>query len=442
MDEDSEDASPELGAPAAVGRILRIVRDRGPLAASEIVRFAGLAKSTVSINLDRLLEAGLVREVTRAGSKRRKLEIAESAGYVLGVDLGQTHLSVGLCNLRAQLLERTQVPLLLRHETPEAVLDRTTALAGELLARAQLEPRRLLGVAMGVPGPVDYARGVPVSPPVMPGWDHFPVASHLTERFGCPAFLDNDVNLMALGERDRGAAQDADDFMFVKIGTGIGCGLVVRGEIYRGARGAAGDIGHIGLDGDATVCRCGNRGCLEAVAGGEGLQALAEAAARDGRSVFLARRAERGEALDPAALALGATSGDELCNAVLMESGRRVGDVLAKLVNFFNPSLIVVGGGVALVGERYIASIREAVYRRSTPLATSDLVVKKAILGQYGGVIGAAVLVLDEILSHRNLSKLVGRGEPEPRAERPRPARRTWPRRQARGRAARTARAR
>jgi predicted NBD/HSP70 family sugar kinase len=330
----------------------------------------------------------------------------------------------------------------LRCETPEAVLDRTAALAGELLARAQVEPRRLLGIAVGVPGPVDYARGIPVSPPVMPGWDHFPVASNLAERFGCPVFLDNDVNVMALGERDRGAARDVDDFMFVKISSGIGCGLVVRGEIYRGAKGAAGDIGHIGLDGEATVCRCGNRGCLEAVAGGEALQALAEAAARDGRSAFLGQRAERGEALDAAALALGAASGDECCNAVLMESGRRVGDVLAKLVNFFNPSLIVVGGGVAPVGERYIASIREAVYRRSTPLATSDLVVKKAILGQDCGVIGAAVLVLDEILSHRNLWKLVGRSEPEPRAELAHTARREWPRPRARGRGPRTARGR
>jgi predicted NBD/HSP70 family sugar kinase len=158
------------------------------------------------------------------------------------------------------------------------------------------------------------------------------------------------------------------------------------------------------------------------VAGGEGLQALAEAAAREGRSAFLVQRAQRGEALDASALALGAASGDECCNAVLMESGRRVGDVLAKLVNFFNPSLIVVGGGVALVGERYIASIREAVYRRSTPLATSDLVVKKATLGQDCGVIGAAVLVLDEILSHRNLSKLVGRTAREAR-QLPRPPR-------------------
>jgi predicted NBD/HSP70 family sugar kinase len=346
--------------------------------------------------------------VASPGLKRRKLALADGAGFVVGVDLGQTHLAVGACDLRATVLGRVRVPLLLRRETPEGVLRRAAALAAEVLAGAGLDRSRLLGMAVGVPGPVDYAHGVPVSPPVMPGWDHFPVASVLAERFRCPVFLDNDVNVMALAERDRGAAQDVPDFMFVKIGTGIGCGLVVRGELYRGARGAAGDIGHIGLDGDPTTCRCGNRGCLEAVAGGEGLQAMAEAAARDGQSAFLVECAQRGEPLGPAALALGAAAGDECCNRVLMESGKKVGDVLAKLVNFFNPSLIVIGGGVAMVGERYIASIREAVYRRSTPLATSDLVVKKAALGEDCGLVGAAVLVLDEILSHRNLPKLVG----------------------------------
>lgn len=436
MDEEHE-VTPDAGAPAAVARILRVVRERGPLAASEIVRVTGLAKSTVSINLDRLLQAGLVREVARAGGKRRNLEIADSAGYVVGVDLGQTHLALGLCDLRAALLQRTRAPLLLRRETPEAVLDRIASTAAELMARAEVEPRRLLGIAVGVPGPVDHARGVAVSPPVMPGWDHFPVSSYLAERFGCPVFVDNDVNVMALGERDRGAAQDAADFMFVKIGTGIGCGLVVRGEIYRGAKGAAGDIGHIALDGDGTACRCGNRGCLEAVAGGEALQALAEAAARDGRSAFLAQRARAGEPLDSAALALGATAGDEACTAALMESGRRVGDVLAKLVNFFNPSLIVVGGGVALVGERYIASIREAVYKRSTPLATSDLVVKKALLGQDAGIIGAAVLALEEILFRRDLPRLMGRAAPAAPAEgaprvQPAPRRRRSPPQKAR----------
>jgi glucokinase-like ROK family protein len=429
--DDGGSPPPEVGATATVGRILRIIRDRGPLAASDIVRISGLAKSTVSINVERLLEAGLVRQEARPGSKRRKLRLAESAGFVVGVDVGQTHLAVALCDLEADILHQVRTPVSLVKETPEAILARASQMIGELARRAGVGRERLLGIGVGLPGPVDYARGVPVSPPVMPGWDRFPVVGRLGARFGCPVFVDNDVNVMALGERNVGAAQEAEDLLFVKVGTGIGAGLVARGRIYRGAKGAAGDIGHIGIDGDATPCRCGNRGCLEAVAGGAGLSVVAERMARDGTSDFLAQRAARGEPLDAAALSLGATAGDEACVRALMDSGRKVGDVLAKLVNFFNPSLIVVGGGVALVGERYIASIREAVYRRSTPLATADLVVKKSALGEDAGVIGAAVLVLDEILSHRNVSRMVRGAAPGERAaaggRRPRSAGRTRP---------------
>jgi len=401
-------ATPPLPrATATVGTIFKIIRERGPLAASDIVRVTGLAKSTVSVNVDRLLAAGLVREEWRPDSKRRRLKLAEKAGCVVGVDVGQTHLAVGLCDLEAVILERRRVPLALSTEPPESVLERASALIDELAGRARVDRPDLFGMAVGVPGPVDYARRIPVCPPFMPGWDGFPLASRLAERFGCPVFLDNDANVMALGERDRGAAQQVDDFMFVKIGTGIGAGLVVRGEIYRGAKGAVGDVGHIGLDGAETLCRCGNRGCLEAVAGGAALRGKAEEALREGRSSFLAQRSAQGHPVDATLLAQGAAAGDETCLTLLMDSATAIGNVLAKLVNFFNPSLIVVGGGVALAGERYLASIREVVYRRSTPLATSDLVVKKSALGEECGVVGAAVLVLDEILSHRNVLSLV-----------------------------------
>jgi glucokinase-like ROK family protein len=400
--------APESGATATAGRIFKIIRDRGPLAASDIVRMTGLAKSTVSVNVDRLLETGLVREEDRPGSKRKKLKVAENAGHVIGVDIGQTHLAVGICDLEALVLDSVRIPMDLVRETPESVLERTSALIVELAERAGVNRKDLFGIGVGIPGPVDFSRGISVYPPVMPGWDRFPVASFLGERFACPVFLDNDVNVMALGERDRGAAQNADSFIFVKIGSGIGAGLVIHGEIYRGAKGAAGDIGHIGLDGDRTPCRCGNRGCLEAIAGGAALKARAAEAAASGRSRFLADRAASGKPFDAATFSLGASLGDEVCVGLLMESGKAVGNVLAKLVNFFNPSMIVVGGGFALMGERYIASIREAVYQRSTPLATSDLIVKKSELGGNCGVVGAAVLVLDEILSHRNVSRIVG----------------------------------
>jgi predicted NBD/HSP70 family sugar kinase len=395
------------------GRIFKIIRDHGPLYPSDIVKRTGLAKSTISAYIERLLSVGLLREELPEKGKRRKLKVAESAGYVVGVSIGQTKIRLGLCDLEAEIIDSVEMPVDLLKEGPEKVLGRVVTAARDLENRAGLGPSALFGLGVGVPSPVDYAHGVPVNPPVMPGWDRFPVASFLAQEFTCPVFVDNDVNVMALAERDKGAASEQTyrhgSFILVKAGTGIGSGIVIDGALYRGDKGAAGDIGHIGLDGNTTICHCGNRGCLEAIAGGKALAARAEEAAVSGLSPFLAEALAAGSSMSPSLLGRGAASGDEECIRLVISSGTLIGDVLAKLVNFFNPSLIVISGGLTKMGERFIASIRESVYRRSTPLATSDLVVKKSTLMENGGMIGAAVLVLDEIFSHRNVGRLMRR---------------------------------
>jgi predicted NBD/HSP70 family sugar kinase len=395
----------------AAGSIFKVIRDHGPLYGTDIVRWTGLAKSTVSEYLDRLIREGLVREEVSDRGKRHKLKVAESAGYVVGVALGQSHVSVALCDLEAEIIDAESGEVDLVHEAPETILGRVIGYARELERRAGLGPSALFGLGFGLPSPVDYAHGVAVNPPVMPGWDRFPVASYLSQEFTCPVFVDNDVNVMALAERDKGAASDPvnrrGSFLVVKAGTGIGCGIVIDGRIYRGAKGAAGDIGHIGIDGNDTLCRCGNRGCLEAVAGGRALVQIAESAARSGRSSFLAENLERGAIMGPDLVARGAASGDEACLELLISAGNHIGETLAKLVNFFNPDLIIINGGLTKLGERFIASIRESVYRRSTPLATADLVVKSSVLRGKAGTTGAAILVLDEVFSHRNVGRLM-----------------------------------
>ena len=395
------------GLSTRAGSIFKIIRDQGPLFPADIVRKTGLAKSTVSVYVERLVSVGLIREEARPGGKRRMLKVAESAGYVLGVDLGQTHLHVGLCDLEGNVLDILSGEVDLLHETPESILSRVVGDACSLSTRNALSPTALFGIGFGLPGPVDYSHGVPVSPPVMPGWDRFPLASVLHREFTCPVFVDNDVNVMALAERDKGAVAEERDFIFIKAGSGIGAGLVVDGRIYRGAKGAAGDIGHIGAGEDNTLCHCGNRGCLEAVAGGRALANRAAEAARSGASRFLAGRLAEGAPITPELVGLGAARGDEECLRIIIAAGKTLGDVLAKLVNFFNPSLIVVGGGLANLGERYAASIRESIYRRSTPLATADLVIKRSTLGETAGVIGSAILVLDEIFSQKNVGRLM-----------------------------------
>ena len=233
-----------------------------------------------------------------------------------------------------------------------------------------------------------------MSPGLMPGWDGFPIAEHLGDQFEVPVFVDNDVNLMALGEygsvwRDRVA-----DLLFVKVGTGIGCGIIASGQIYRGAQGAAGDIGHIRVGGhEDAVCRCGNFGCLSAVAGGEAIAG---------------RLTEKGfDAPDARAVSRLVLAGEHEAIREVRESGRVIGEVLSAVVNVFNPAVIVVGGDVAEAHEQLLAGIREIVYQRSLALATRHLRLVHSQLGDRSGAVGASLMVVDGVLSPAAVDRLV-----------------------------------
>ena len=239
----------------------------------------------------------------------------------------------------------------------------------------------------------------------MPGWDGYPIRERLAARYDAPVWVDNDVNVMALGEWQYGAAFGHDNVVFLKIGTGIGAGLISDGLLHRGAQGAAGDVGHIGVIGHGGVlCRCGNVGCLEAVAGGGALARDGEAAAREGRSPVLAEALDRDGAVTARDVAAGAARGDAVSVELLQRAGRYIGYALASIVNFFNPSLIVVGGGVAGSGDVFIAAIREVVYGRSLPLATRELAIRRSSLGLRAGVMGAAAMVLDGLFSPEGIA--------------------------------------
>ena len=233
----------------------------------------------------------------------------------------------------------------------------------------------------------------------MPGWNNFPVRETFSAELGCPVLVDNDVNIMALGEKHAGLARSVDDFLFVKLGTGIGCGIVVGGEVYRGVSGSAGDIGHIRVDDSGPICMCGNTGCLEAFCGGAALARDALTAAQSGRSDELAVLLSRAGTLTAADIATAAAAGDPTAVGMVRDCGRRVGAVLAGLVSFFNPGLVVIGGGVAGFGHPLLAEIRGVVYRRSLPLATGNMPIVLSELGGEAGVVGAARLISDRVFS-------------------------------------------
>jgi predicted NBD/HSP70 family sugar kinase len=233
---------------------------------------------------------------------------------------------------------------------------------------------------------VEHSSGRAINPPIMPGWDRYDVPAHLQRAYtAVPVLIDNDVNVMALGERHAHLA-DVADLVFIKVATGIGAGIVSGGRLQRGAQGTAGDLGHVRVArAGETVCRCGNRGCLEAIAAGP---ALAAGLRESGLDVTDA----------PGVVAL-VRQGDPLAVQAVRQAGRDLGEVVATLVNLINPSAVVVGGALAEAGESLLAGIREVVYSRSLPLATEHLSIVASRAGEGAGVIGAAALAIEHVLS-------------------------------------------
>ncbi|MFI2647499.1 MULTISPECIES: ROK family transcriptional regulator [Micromonospora] len=376
-------------------QLLRTLRDEGAVSRAELGDRLQMPRPRLLAELERLVNLGYVAEAglaaSRGGRRSTLVELSPHLRFA-AVDLGASSIDVEVVNGRLEPVAAYTEPADIR-SGPKVTLQRVN----ELLHKARVDGayERLDAIGIGVPGPVSFRDGVPVSPPIMPGWDRFPVRELLTREHGCPAVVDNDVNIMAIGERHGGVAHSVDDFLYIKIGTGIGCGIYLNGEVYRGTDGCAGDIGHIQVDPNGPMCSCGNLGCLEAVFSGAALARAATAAARAEVSPALSDRlAARGTvtALD---VAQGAVEGDVTCIQLIRDGGRRVGSVLAGLVSFTNPSMIVIGGGLAQLGHILLAEIRSVVYRRSLPLATGNLPVVLSELGPRAGVAGAAVLASD-----------------------------------------------
>jgi glucokinase-like ROK family protein len=267
----------------------------------------------------------------------------------------------------------------------------------DLAVAEGFHPEQILGIGVGVPGPVDFARGVLVAPPLMPDWENYPIRDFFKGTFPSAfVVIDNDVNIMALGEQRSGEAADVDHFLLIKIGTGIGCGIMVNRKIHRGSDGCAGDIGHICVDKQGPICRCGNRGCLEAMAAGPAITEKAMQAARNGKSDLLRKMMEdKGGILTPEDVNAACREGDEEALEIIRASGQMIGDVLAGLVNFFNPSHIFISGGIANFGNHLLVAIKRAVLRRSLPLATTNLAIHFSKAGADAGVIGSIMLALD-----------------------------------------------
>ena len=368
--------------------MLRLIRDGRARTHGELVELTGLSRSTVAQRVDALLERRVVvpagASASTGGRPPKTFAFNRNAGVVLAADLGATHSRVAVTDLAGDVMVETRADISIA-DGPDPVLSWLEQTFDGLLGERSLSPRDVRGTGVGVPGPVEFATGSPVAPPIMPGWDGYSVSARLRERYGAPVLVDNDVNIMALGEY-WARWRDTAHLLFVKVGTGIGCGVITDGRIHRGAQGAAGDIGHIHVpDHDDVICRCGNLGCLEAIAGGGAMAArLSEAGISADNSRDVVRHVRDGR---PEAMRL------------VRQAGRELGGVLASAVNFFNPGVIVIGGDIAHADEHLLAGVREVVYRRSTALATRSIRIARSTLDDRAGVIGAAVMVIEAVLA-------------------------------------------
>ncbi|HEY7792367.1 MAG TPA: ROK family transcriptional regulator [Gaiellaceae bacterium] len=377
-----------VSSPTSAGALLHLIREEVAVTRADLARVTGLARSTVAQRVDPLLAKGLLIDsggsVSTGGRPPAVLAFNRDAGVVLVADLGATHARVAVSDLAGTPLAERAADQDIAFG-PERVLTWLDERFAELLEELGRSPEDVRGIGVGVPGPVEFDSGRPVNPPIMPGWDDFPIPEWFAGRYRAPVLVDNDVNIMARGEH-RMHWRETEHLLLIKVGTGIGCGIVADGHIHRGARGAAGDIGHIqATSSDDVICRCGNIGCLEAIAGG---QALAERLAAQGEDASQSRDVVR-----------LVRSGHPGAIRMVRDAGRTLGEVLAGTVNFFNPAVIVIGGDIAEAHAQLLAGVREGIFSRSLPLATRDLRIVPSRLGDRAGVIGAATMVIEHVLS-------------------------------------------
>ena len=384
--------------------LLDLIRAHNGLTKGDLVISTKYSRTKISCEIDSLLQKRYIKENSETeysgGRRSKSYSINGKLGLVAGVDIGATSIDLAVADLSCKIFIRYSEAALVR-EGPINILGRVCNLLEKMITEQGFSPKEVLGIGIGVPGPVDFVHGTVISPPIMPGWDRYPIIQTVSQWFPTANIVvDNDINVMALGEIHEGNGKGTKNLIFVKIGTGIGAGIICNGEIYRGASGCAGGIGHISVSKSGHMCHCGNKGCLESLAGGQAMAERALIAAQAGKSPILLKRfAANGDSLTAEDIGQAAREGDHLSIEIIRESGQMVGDVLASLVNFYNPDMIVIGGGVSNLGNLLLSSIRQAILNRSLPLATRNLDIVFSGIGPDAGVIGAVNLALDHLFT-------------------------------------------
>jgi predicted NBD/HSP70 family sugar kinase len=384
--EDEPGSAPSLRASNRL-RVIQALQLLGVTSRAHLARHTGLSRSTVSTIVAGLQAEGIVvdRDAyapagTGGGRPPAMIALDPGAGLAIGIDFGKRHLAVALSDLSHELLAEEWRDMADDYDA-SAGISQAAELVELVLEASGADPGHVLGVGMGLPGPV-HRSGVVGSSAILPGWAGTHPAELMSERLSMEVWLGNDANLGALAEATWGAGRDAYGLVYLKLATGIGAGVVLSGRLFEGAGGTAGEIGHTSLDETGDICRCGSRGCLETYASGTAIAGLLS------RSL--------GEPLTVDDVLARAVDGDPGCRRALADAGRHIGAAVADLCNLINPERIVVGGSMAVAGDVLLDPLREAVGLRAIPSAAEDVEI---VLGELGGraeLLGAVALVLHE----------------------------------------------
>ncbi|GAA4399520.1 ROK family transcriptional regulator [Fodinibacter luteus] len=360
-------------------RVLDAVREHGALTQVEIAGVTGLSAATVS-NLVKELDAAGAVQLTpsiRNGRRAVQVSVAASHGLLAAVVFGDRDVRVALGTGGPEVLSQKRMPLPADHAADEGVT-RGARLVHELVATSGHDMGEIRAVGIGLPAPIDTVSGQVGSEGILPGWRGVPVASDMAEALGTPVLLDNTANLAALGESKFGALQGVSTGIFIKASYGVGAGLIIGGELFRGSAGTAGEIGHVTIDEDGPICRCGNRGCLDTFVGAQAVLG----ALRDSHGALTLRD-----------VIARARDGDPGCRRVLEDAGRHIGVAVAGVVNLLNPEVVALGGQVARVGDLVLDPMREAIERCAIPSAAASVDLRLgALRPEEADVLGALVL--------------------------------------------------
>lgn len=396
-----------LANPIGVKHInKRIVLDMirfsgGGVSRADLARQMDLTRAAITTIINDLIAEGLVRETDEsqdsipASSGRRPimLEMNPQRSNIVGIDMGATHLSVVVSDFSAHILAEIETPFDIKN-SPASCLDEIDIRVRQLLNQMNIRLENILAIGVGVPGPVVAKLGGVSAPPIMPGWDNFPIRDSLQSCWQIPVAVGNDAELGALGEWAYGAGRGEPNLAYIKVGTGIGAGLLVDGRIYKGATGSAGEIGHITIQENGPLCSCGNHGCLEALSGGNAIATRAREAVQAGRRTQLAL-IDPTEKITAQQVAEAARLGDLVAQQIISAAGNHLGVAIASLVNLFNPGMVVIGGGVAQLGDLLLDPIRQAVRERSLRSAAQAVRISTSVLGRRSTSIGAVVQAID-----------------------------------------------